>query len=135
MSAFSQITYEVDDSVATITLNRPDRLNAFTATMCRELVAAFDAADADDHVRVVLLTGAGRPFCAGAHLAAGARTLEPRDVRQSAGRPAFRARCVRLAPRNPRWAHHFYLPLWRLNRDRRSIRALTRPVAIPPYGP
>jgi enoyl-CoA hydratase/carnithine racemase len=63
---FSDIRYDVADGVATITLHRPEKLNAFTLTMCRELVAAADLADADDAVRVVLLTGAGRAFCAGA---------------------------------------------------------------------
>ena len=65
---FEQITTEVDDGVLTITLNRPDRLNAWTATMGDELIAAFDAADADDDVRAVIVTGAGRGFCAGADL-------------------------------------------------------------------
>ena len=87
MSAYSQIAYGVADAVATITLNRPDRLNAFTTTMCRELVAAFDAADADDQVRVVLLTGAGRGFCAGADLERGASTFNAKD----AGRVGERA--------------------------------------------
>src|SRR3954463_15495942 len=68
---FEQIRYEVADGVLTITLNRPDRLNAFTETMLNELIAAFDAADADDDVRAVIVTGAGRAFCAGADLAAG----------------------------------------------------------------
>src|SRR5579863_9139573 len=61
-----------------MTLHRPDRLNAFTAAMAGELVAAFDLADADDAVRVVLLTGAGRGFCAGADLAAGRTTFAGR---------------------------------------------------------
>jgi len=63
--------YELDakTSVATITLNRPERLNAWTETMCRELIAAFDRADADDEVRAIVITGAGRGFCAGADLA------------------------------------------------------------------
>lgn len=73
---FSEVTYDVADGVATITLHRPDKLNAFTLTMCRELVAAADAADADDAVRVVLLTGAGRAFCAGADLSMGADTFD-----------------------------------------------------------
>ncbi len=70
-----EITCEVDGGTATITLNRPERLNAFTGVMARELVAAFDRTDADDTVRVVVLTGAGRGFCAGADLAAGAGTF------------------------------------------------------------
>jgi enoyl-CoA hydratase/carnithine racemase len=75
---FEQIRYEVDDSILTITLDRPDRLNAFTPTMARELIAAFDAADADDHVRAVIVTGAGRGFCAGADLQAGGDTFDYR---------------------------------------------------------
>ena len=53
MTTFEEIRYEVQDHVLTITLNRPDRLNAFTATMGRELIEAFDRADADDDVRAV----------------------------------------------------------------------------------
>jgi len=70
------ITTAVEDGVLTITLDRPDRLNAFTATMMTELIAAFDAADADDAVRAVIVTGAGRAFCAGADLGAGGRTFD-----------------------------------------------------------
>jgi enoyl-CoA hydratase/carnithine racemase len=73
---FEQIRHDVADGVLTITLNRPERLNAFTATMGRELIAAFDAADADDDVRVVIVTGAGRGFCAGADLAEGGSTFD-----------------------------------------------------------
>ena len=72
---FKAIAYDVDDRVATITLNRPDKLNAFTNTMMNELIAAFDLIDADDGVRVVIVTGAGRAFCAGADLSAGADTF------------------------------------------------------------
>ena len=89
MSTFSQIAYEIGDGVATITLNRPDRLNAFTTTMCREIVAAFDAADADDQVRVILLTGAGRGFCAGADLERGASTFNAKDAGRAAERADF----------------------------------------------
>ncbi len=70
-----QITTELTDRVLRITLNRPDRLNAWTATMGRELIEAFDRADADDEVRVVLLTGAGRAYCAGADLGGGGDTF------------------------------------------------------------
>ncbi|MDE2146120.1 MAG: crotonase/enoyl-CoA hydratase family protein [Burkholderiales bacterium] len=66
----------LDDRVLTITLNRPDRLNAFNAAMMAELIAAFDRADADDEVRAVVVTGAGRAFCAGADLAQGGRTFD-----------------------------------------------------------
>src|SRR3954452_16456798 len=73
---FEDIRYEVADGVATITLNRPDRLNAFTATMARELIEAFDEADRDDEVRAIVVTGEGRGFCAGADLAAGGETFD-----------------------------------------------------------
>src|SRR5207244_1360881 len=76
---YEQILYDVADSVATITLNRPDRLNAVTARSIDELIAAFDAADADDGVRAVIVTGAGRAFCAGADLGAGGRTFDRAD--------------------------------------------------------
>src|SRR4051794_25196482 len=76
---FEQIRYEVADHVLTITLNRPDRLNAFTPTMARELIEAFDASDADDDVRAVIVTGAGRGFCAGADLGGGGGTFDWRD--------------------------------------------------------
>src|SRR3954469_18564451 len=66
--SFSQIDYGVTSRVATITLKRPERLNAFTFAMRGELIKAFDLADADDDVRAVVVTGAGRAFCAGADL-------------------------------------------------------------------
>ena len=65
---YEQIAYTVEDRIATITLDRPDQLNAFTARMQEELVDAFGQADADDGVRVVVVTGRGRAFCAGADL-------------------------------------------------------------------
>lgn len=74
--SYEQITYEVEDSILTITLDRPDRLNAFTGRMMSELIDAFDHADADDEVRVVIVTGAGRGFCAGADLEAGGETFD-----------------------------------------------------------
>jgi len=76
--AFEQITVEVSERVLTITLNRPERLNAWTPTMADELIAAFDQADKDDEVRAVIVTGAGRGFCAGADLAAGGETFDYR---------------------------------------------------------
>src|SRR5436305_8191130 len=76
---YQQIRYEVADSVLTITLDRPDRLNAFTPTMLAELLDAFDRADADDDVRAVIVTGAGRGFCAGADLEAGGSTFDYRE--------------------------------------------------------
>src|SRR6185437_2541548 len=80
--SYEQITADVQDGVLTITLNRPDRLNAWTPTMGQELMAAFDAADADDAVRVIIVTGAGRGFCAGADLQGGGSTCDWRE-RQS----------------------------------------------------
>jgi enoyl-CoA hydratase/carnithine racemase len=73
---FTELRYEVTDGVATVTLDRPRALNALTATMLRELTEAIDGADADDAVRVVIVTGAGRAFCAGADLSAGGRTFD-----------------------------------------------------------
>jgi enoyl-CoA hydratase/carnithine racemase len=66
---WQEILYKIDDRVATITLNRPDRLNAWTTLMSEELRAAFAAAEADEDVRAIVLTGAGRGFCAGADMA------------------------------------------------------------------
>jgi enoyl-CoA hydratase/carnithine racemase len=74
--SFETLLYDVEDGVATITLNRPDKLNAFTGQMMLELIAAFDATDADDAVKVVIVTGAGRAFCAGADLSSGAQTFD-----------------------------------------------------------
>jgi enoyl-CoA hydratase/carnithine racemase len=76
---FEQISTDLSDGVLTVTLDRPERLNAWTATMGRELIEAFDRADADDEVRVVVVTGAGRGYCAGADLAAGGETFDWRD--------------------------------------------------------
>jgi enoyl-CoA hydratase/carnithine racemase len=73
---YEQIRYDVDAAVATITLNRPDKLNAFTGTMLRELLDAFDRIDGDDGVRAAIVTGAGRAFCAGADLSAGSGTFD-----------------------------------------------------------
>lgn len=72
---YTEIGYEVSERIATITLNRPDKLNAFTHVMRGELIAAFDEAEADDEVRAVIVTGAGRAFCAGADLSAGEDTF------------------------------------------------------------
>ena len=72
---FEQILYEKDGPILTITLNRPDKLNAFTGQMMQEIIEAMDAADADDEVRAIIFTGAGRGFCAGADLSAGKDTF------------------------------------------------------------
>jgi enoyl-CoA hydratase/carnithine racemase len=77
----TQLRYAVADGVATITLHRPERLNAFTPVMAAELAGAAAAADADDDVRVVLVTGAGRAFCAGADLGGGEGTFRDRGGR------------------------------------------------------
>lgn len=82
--SYEQIHYDVADRVATITLDRPDKLNAFTIKMLFELIDAFDRVDADDGVRAVIVTGAGRGFCAGADLSAGATSFNagerPADI-------------------------------------------------------
>jgi enoyl-CoA hydratase/carnithine racemase len=82
---FEQIKAEVTDNVLTITLSRPDRLNAWTAQMGEELRAAFDQADADDDVRAIIVTGAGRGFCAGADLGSGGDTFDARKRDSVAG--------------------------------------------------
>jgi len=73
---FETILYGVEDDILTITLHRPDKLNAFTGRMMQELIEAFDRADADDAVRAVIVTGAGRAFCAGADLSSGANAFD-----------------------------------------------------------
>ena len=91
--------YDVADGVCTVTLSRPDRLNAVTSIMIDELIEAFDRADADDAVRAVIVTGAGRAFCAGADLSGGGRTFDraarergeaPGEHRDGGGRVALR---------------------------------------------
>lgn len=74
--AYETILYEVDGPVATITLNRPDKLNAYTAIMGAELTDAFTRVDQDDAVRVAIVTGAGRGFCAGADISGGANAFD-----------------------------------------------------------
>ena len=102
LPTFETLLYAIEDGIATRTLHRPDKLNAFTAQMMRDLIAAFDATDADDDVKAVIVTGSGRAFCAGADLSAGASALdfaEDRDdgqlriegiVRDGGGRVALR---------------------------------------------
>src|ERR1700744_3412709 len=84
---YEQITAEAADGVLTLTLNRPDRLNAWTPTMGTELIAAFDAADADDDVRAIIVTGAGRGFCAGADLQGGGSTFDWRERQEGEAVP------------------------------------------------
>lgn len=82
---FETIRYDVEDNIATITLNRPHRLNAFTHEMGDELIAAFDTADADDDVRAIIVTGEGKGFCAGADLSYGAETFNLLSQAREAG--------------------------------------------------
>src|ERR1700680_1430715 len=79
---YQHILYEVSDKIATITLNRPDRMNAWTPIMERDVRDAMTAAAADDNVRVIVLTGAGRAFCAGADMEA-LKGLDPSDIRRA----------------------------------------------------
>jgi len=83
--SYEYILYDVADRVATITLNRPDTLNAINGAFVRELMAALEAADADDEVRAVIVTGAGRAFCAGADLSRGADSFIAPGTPASAG--------------------------------------------------
>lgn len=73
---YQDILYAIEDDIALVTLHRPERLNAFTERMRNELIEAFDRIDADDSVRAVIVTGAGRAFCAGADLSTGGRTFD-----------------------------------------------------------
>jgi len=72
---FQDIIYDVSEGIATITLNRPDKMNAFTGRMMHEIISALDLSDADDNVKAVIFTGAGRAFCAGADLSSGGATF------------------------------------------------------------
>ncbi len=84
-TTYETIKLDIDDGVATITLHRPDKMNAFTSRMMYEMIAAFDVTDADDAVRAVIVTGSGeRAFCAGADLSEGAKTFDY-DARASSG--------------------------------------------------
>jgi enoyl-CoA hydratase/carnithine racemase len=71
----TQVNLTISENIATITLNRPDKLNSFTNRMLKEIIAAFDESDADDNVRAVIVTGSGRAFCAGADLSGGGETF------------------------------------------------------------
>ena len=82
--AYQTIKYDVEDGILTLTLSRPERLNAFTGEMMNEMIDAFDRADNDDSVRAIIVTGDGRAFCAGADLGAGGDTFNS-DAR---GKPA-----------------------------------------------
>lgn len=73
---FETLLYSVEDGVATVTLHRPEKMNAFTAQMMKDLIDVFDVTDADDNVRTVIVTGSGRAFCAGADLSSGGGTFD-----------------------------------------------------------
>ena len=94
---YEQITTELDEGILTITLNRPERLNAWTATMGRELIEAFDDADENDDVRAIIMTGAGRGYCAGADLASGGETF---DYRARAAEGSLLSAAVDGVPRD-----------------------------------
>jgi enoyl-CoA hydratase/carnithine racemase len=81
--SYREIRYAVADGVATLTLHRPERMNAYTPVMRDELVAAFTAADDDDAVRAVVVTGEGKAFCAGAELASAGGTFDHTTIRQA----------------------------------------------------
>jgi enoyl-CoA hydratase/carnithine racemase len=98
---YQTLDYAVADNILTLTLNRPDKLNAFTAEMMRELIDAFDRADADGDVRAIIVTGAGRAFCAGADLSVYARTF---DFAARPDRPAHSASPAR-ADGTIDWSH------------------------------
>src|SRR6202012_3261245 len=84
MTAYKEILTDISDNILTITLNRPEKLNAFTGTMMAEMIDAFRSANTNDDVRCIIVTGAGRAFCAGADLSAGAATF---DATKRADRP------------------------------------------------
>ena len=87
MASYETLILDVADGIATMTLNRPEKLNAFNTQMMKDMIAAFDETDADDDVRCVIVTGAGRAFCAGADLSAGGETFNY-DARGAAEREA-----------------------------------------------
>jgi enoyl-CoA hydratase/carnithine racemase len=86
---FQDIAYDVSEGIATITLNRPDKMNAFTGRMMHEIISALDITDADDNVKAVIFTGAGRAFCAGADLSSGGATFSKggSDIQTKQGVP------------------------------------------------
>ena len=96
--SYETLLYDAADGVATVTLNRPEKLNAVNTQMIDELIAVADRVDEDDDVRAVIVTGAGRAFCAGADLSRGAETFDrskrpdrdPNDKRDGGGRVTLR---------------------------------------------
>ena len=107
---FETILLDIEDGIATITLNRPDRLNAFTAQMMLDMMAAFDATDADDAVKAVIVTGAGRGFCASSVAleaeATSRRIGELGEARTSSTRSAVCMSPICTIDRSPiKWSH------------------------------
>jgi len=80
---FDELKFEIENEIAIVTLNRPDKLNAITAHMVDELIAAIDRIDADDGIRAAIFTGAGRAFCAGYDLSSGTDTFDSADMKDS----------------------------------------------------
>ena len=97
--SYEHIKYEQDGPILTVTLNRPDKLNAYTAIMGRELEDAFNRADEDDSVRVIIVTGAGRGFCAGADISGGANAFDTKSGNTAMfGAPASTSEAVAQPP-------------------------------------
>src|SRR6266849_5461624 len=94
---YKEIRVEVSDQILILTLNRPEKLNAFTGTMMTELVDVFTRVNGDDHVRVVIVTGAGRAFCAGSDLSFGEHSFDNGRNPQGAGRDAGPSEVVDFA--------------------------------------
>ncbi len=87
---YQEIEYAVEDRILTLTLNRPEKLNAYTKLMQSELIDAIDRADADDAVRAIIVTGAGRGFCAGADLSSGPGTFDRSEAGDGKGSEELR---------------------------------------------
>jgi enoyl-CoA hydratase/carnithine racemase len=105
---YQHILYEVSDKIATITLNRPDRMNAWTATMERDVRHAMETAASDHNVRVIVLTGAGRAFCAGADMEA-LQAIDPSEIRRGDNTPSFDMN--RRADWQTRYAYYAAIPM------------------------